>query len=175
MRATLDVGDDVVELNLGAALHGLVRKEAYMWREGAVLGVDERVVGGDGRLHIKDVDAGTGELIVVECLGKGIVIHDGTAGAVDKDGTVLHLGELLGAKALARGVIVRQVQAYDIGLGEQLLERNLLNAGLGCLGMLVAGISQHAGAKGLKETTRGAADLTAAHDTHGLVADLGAH
>ncbi len=55
-------------------------------------------------------------------MGKGIVIHDGTAGAVDKDGTVLHLGELLGAEALARGVIVRQVQAYDIGLGEQLLE-----------------------------------------------------
>ena len=67
------------------------------------------------------------------------------------------------------------MQAHDIGLGKQLIERDLLNTCFGCLGMLVAGIAQHAGAKGLKEAARGAADLTAAHDTYGFAADLGAH
>ena len=143
--------------------------------EDAVLGVDERVVGRNRRLHIKDVDAGTGELVVVERLGEGIVIHDGAASAVDKDGSVFHLSELLGAKGLARGVVIGQVQAHDIGLGKQLLERDLLNAGLGGFRVLVARIAQHAGAKGLKETTRGAADFAATHDADGLAADLGAH
>ena len=146
-----------------------------MRREDAVLGVDKGVAGRNRRLHVEDVDTGTGELVIVERLGQGIVVHDGAASTVDKDGAVLHLSELLGTKALARGVVIGQVQAHDIGLGKQLLERDLLDTGLGRLGMLVAGIAQHAGSKGLKEATRGAADLAAAHDAYGLAADLGAH
>ena len=85
------------------------------------------------------------------------------------------MSELLGAKALARGVVIGQVQAHDIGLGKQLFERDLLNTGFGRFGMLVARIAQHTGAKGLKEAARGATDLAAAHDADGLAADLDAH
>ena len=60
---------------------------------------DERCSGGgsEGRLGCKDVDAGTGDVIIVEGRDEGLLVDHATAGNIEDPSAFFHALEFIGA------------------------------------------------------------------------------
>ena len=84
---------------------------------------------------VEDVEGCAGEFAVVEGLDEGVGVYEFAASGVDEDGVGLHQCEFSGADDVAAVWAEADVEADDVGLLEELVEGDELDAdSLGALG-----------------------------------------
>ena len=129
-----------------------------------------------GRLDFEHVKAGTGDMAGLDGFGKSCLIHQTAAGAVDDAHALLGLGKRFLAENAAGLVGHRHMQGDEIGLGQQLVELDLVDAHF--LRPLlrqegVIGNDMHLQADGARADD--GADIAGTDDAERLAGDLDAH
>ena len=85
----------------------------------------------DRRLFAEDVDGGPGDHAALDRLVQRLLVHERPARGIHEVGARLHARELRAADQAARLLVQRRVQRHEVGLLQQRLERDQLDADRG--------------------------------------------
>ena len=123
------------------------------------------------RLDREDVERGAGDVAGEDVVAQRLGVDDHAARGVDEQAARLHLRELLRAEEAGVAGPAVDVQAHDVGLGEQVVEA-LHPPGV-AVGEPVGGVEEdHPQAHRLGEVGQLGADVAVAHDAERAAADL---
>ncbi len=134
---------------------------------------EQRAVG--ARLLGVDVDAGRADLARAQCVGQCGLLDQPAAGGVDDDHAALGHRQLLGRDHPQGLGGLGQVDGDEVGLAEQLLERDQPDTELrGAAGLDVGVVGDEGDAEGGQPLGDQDADAAQAHHADGLLGDLDA-
>ncbi|KYK59060.1 hypothetical protein DCS_00187 [Drechmeria coniospora] len=121
-------------------------------------------------LALVDVEGDAAEVIRLEGADDGPRVEEAAAGGVDEHGARLHLGDGVGVDDVLGRVHERAVEADDVALGEELVERPVLaHVGKGGRGKGIVG--DDAAAEALHDAAGGDADPAGADDADRLAVE----
>ena len=144
-----------------------------MGRRDDVVELEERAVGAG--LAGEDVEAGGRDLPGLEGVEEGGLVDDPAAGGVDEHQALLGRGELVGADQAHRLGGLGQVDAHEVGLGEQGVEVDEADAHLrGAAGLHVGVVRDDLHPEGAEPLRDEHADAAEADDPDGLLVELDA-
>ena len=125
----IQIGADVVRRAVHDALAGLLGAPGHMGGDDAVGGSEQGVVRTDG-LGVHHIQAGGRQLARFQGVGDVLLVNQLSAGVVDQDGPVLHLGN---AGLVDHLLIIRSevaVEEHHVGLSQQGIQVHILSDGL---------------------------------------------
>ena len=116
-----------------------------------------------------NVQTGGADLLGLQALDQVVGVNQTASGGVDDGDGGLHQLNGCGVDQMMGFLSQRAVEGDDVGLGEQLVELHIIQAGVG-VGELVVGQDLHA--KATADVTENAANLTGANQAHGLAVQI---
>ena len=135
-----------------------------MRRDDAVLRFQQRIIRAD-RLGVDHVQSRCSHLSAIERVGNVLLVNELTAGVIDEDDAVLHLGD---------AVLVDHAgvfQRNDVRAGVKLVQSNIFHdRATGVIRIEI--VSQHVHAERLGDTRLGLTDASEADDADGLALQL---
>ena len=141
-----------------------------MRRDDAVLRFQQRIIRAD-RLGVDHVQSRRSHLSTIERVGNVLLVNELTAGVIDEDDAVLHLG---GAVLVDHAGVFRRkvaVQRNDVRVGVKLVQSNIFHdRATGVIRIEI--VSQHVHAERLGDTRLGLTDASEADDGDGLTLQL---
>ena len=158
----------------GDALVRFGRDTGDVRRQQQVRAAGERMARGQ-RLGGEDIEGGAAELTALQRRRHRGFVDDTATSAVDQNGAALHGSDATRVEKAAGGVDERNVQADDIGRGDEGVERHRLDAGIRIGGVThrqrrVEGNDAHA--DGLRQGRGALTDRAEADQPHRLAGDL---
>ena len=141
-----------------------------MRRDDAVLRFQQRIIRAD-RLGVDHVQSRRSHLSAIERVGNVLLVNELTAGVIDEDDAVLHLGDAVLVDHA--GVFQRKVavQRNDVRAGVKLVQSNIFHdRATGAIRIKI--VSQHVHAERLGDTRLGLTDASEADDADGLALQL---
>ena len=168
-----DVVDEVVGGAEGLADDGLVGARGDVGGDDGVGSREKRMIGG-GRFDVEDVGSVAAEFAGVEGSNHVVDDHDLAAGAVEDDGTVAHLCDLLGIDHVAGGFVEEAVKGDDVGVVEDFVHVGAFVdlMGGGKFVVEVGIVCDDGHGEGARTGGDFFADAAEADDAHGFVHDF---
>ena len=142
-----------------------MRGEDGVWRR------EERIVLGERRFAVENIDAGACDLSFPEEVSEGGIVDDSAAGGIDEDRSRLYERELFSREEAARLACERQVDGDDVAGGKQGVQVGVGDAR--CL--LGAAVAIDIGAECGGDVCDTSSDGTGTDDAEFPMADLDAH
>ena len=168
LRVALEEGEDVGDCAFVEEFDAFGGLVGDVGGEDDLVAGEDWVVWRDGFL-VEDVEGGAGEFAVVEGLDEGVGVYEFAASGVDEDGVGLHQGEFSGADDVMAVWAESDVEADDVGLLEELVEGDELDADSFCaLGGWVECPSDAVHAECVSDACDFASDVACADDAKGL-------
>src|SRR6056297_81389 len=153
---------------------GFFCRESHMRKHGCVGRIEKRMIRRNRRLHFENVYSGTRKAAILQCVRKGLVVHDWSSCRVYQYGCRLHRIYQFLACELYSFFVERNMNGYYVALAEYIGKALVDYAHVFCLIPLAAAVGYYVHAESFCQCRRLHSYCAGSHYAKGLAFKLSA-